>query len=104
VLVLALAGVLTVAAVLMAFVAGALAAQRRAAAAADLAALAAAAAAQDGHDACSTAATLAARNDARLHSCRTTAGEVRLVVEVRAASLLGRELTVQGRARAGPVS
>ncbi len=69
-LVIPMLGVLVLAALLLAFQGGVVISQRRAQAAADLAALAGAAALQQGHAACDSAADVAARNGARLRSCR----------------------------------
>lgn len=74
---------------------------RRAQAAADLAALAGATAAQSGLAACSAAATIAARNHARLQACAEADGVVTLRVETRAV-VLGRSHSLLGMARAGP--
>ena len=77
-------------------------AHRRAQAAADLAALAGAG---TGADPCAAAASVAEANGARLVSCEVaSAHPVDLVATVRveAPPGLGRVLTIEGRARAGP--
>ena len=103
VLALPLLGALTVAAVLLAFVAGAVVTQRRAASAADLAALAGATALLSGGDGCAEAATVALRNDASVASCEVDGTQLRVTVRAETAALFGRGLTVSARARAGPV-
>lgn len=98
-------GVLLLVATVLAFQGGVLVAQRRAQAAADLAALAGAAAAQRGDDPCTAAAALAARNAALLASCRRDGPggrEVVVSVERAGPSALGRSVTVDASARAGP--
>ena len=102
VLALPLLGVLAVATVMLAFVAGAVVAQRRAATAADLAALAGATALQRGGDGCAEAAAVTGRNAAEVVSCREAGGQVWLTVRCETAALLGRSLPVTARARAGP--
>lgn len=102
VLALPLLGALTVAAVLLAFVGGAVVTRRQVASAADLAALAGAAAIQHGLAGCAQAAAVAARNGAELDTCTVDGSEVRVVVRAGTAELLGRSLTVSARARAGP--
>lgn len=102
VLALPLLGALTVAALLLALVAGAVSARRRAAAAADLAALAGASAVQRGEDGCSAASSIAARNGAPLDTCVVEGAHVLVTARAETASLLGRGLTVSARARAGP--
>ncbi len=76
--------------------------RRRAAAAADLAALAGAVALQHLRPPCPDVARAAEANDVELVSCRVEGDEVRVGTEVTV-RLLGRELTVAARARAGPV-
>lgn len=102
VLALPLLGVLAVATILFGFVAGAVAAQRRAATAADLAALAGAAALQGGGDGCAEAAAVTVRNDAEVVACVVSGAELRVTVRAETAALFGRSLTVSARARAGP--
>jgi secretion/DNA translocation related TadE-like protein len=102
VLALPLLGVLTVATVLLGFVAGAVVAQGRAAMAADLAALAGAAALQRGGDGCAEAAAVTLRNGAEVVSCRIGGAQVWLTVRCETAALFGRTLPVTARARAGP--
>jgi secretion/DNA translocation related TadE-like protein len=102
VLALTLLGALVTVAVLLAPLAGALVASRRAAAAADLAALAGASAVQHGQDGCAAAARVAAANHARLASCGVSTEDVRVGVVVDAGRVLGRALEVSARARAGP--
>lgn len=102
VLALPLLAALTIAAVLLAFVGGAVSTRRRVAAAADLAALAGAAELQRGGDGCTAAAALAARNDATLSSCRVAGPGLQVTVQAETATLFGRSLTVTARARAGP--
>ncbi len=76
--------------------------RRRAAAAADLAALAGAVALQHLRPACPEVARAAGDNDVELVSCRVDGEEVRVTTAVTL-RLLGRDLTVESRARAGPV-
>lgn len=102
VLALPLLGTLTLAALLLALVGGALATRRSAASAADLAALAGAAAVQQGRDGCAEAAAIAARNGAVVSECRVEGRELRVTVRAEAARLFGRGVTVTARARAGP--
>lgn len=104
VLALPLLGALTVTAVLLAFVGGALGTRRRVAAAADLAALAGAAAIQHGEDGCSAASSITARNGAVLDSCVVQGTHVLVRAHAETAPLLGRTLTVSARARAGPAT
>lgn len=102
VLAVPLLGLLTVLAVLLAFVGGAVTTRRKAAAAADLAALAGASALQQGGDACADAGTVARLNETRLASCEVDGAEVRVVVRAETAALLGKVVTVTARSRAGP--
>ena len=98
-------GILVLATVLLSFQGGVVVAQRKVQAAADLAALAGASAAQRGTDACAAASEVAARNAARLSSCRLDGPggrEVLVSVERVGPSLLGRTVTVHGWARGGP--
>lgn len=71
--------------------------------AADLAALAGAAALQDGRDACSSAALLARRNQARLTRCRVSGWEVEVWV-VSVGRVWGLQQTLAAHGRAGPVA
>ena len=104
--VLALAGVLGLAALAGLLVAGAVVARHRAGAAADLAALAAAGSAVAGEaDPCAAATRIAEANGAHLRRCAVDAGavaEVVTVVDVRLGPLGVRQAT--GRARAGPAA
>jgi secretion/DNA translocation related TadE-like protein len=102
VLALPLLGVVTVVAVLLAYVGGALTTRRKVAAAADLAALAGASALQGGGDGCAAAARVAARNGSDLDTCAVHGLELSVTVTARTEPLLGRRLTVSARARAGP--
>jgi secretion/DNA translocation related TadE-like protein len=102
VLALPLLGVLTVAAVLLAHLGGALVASRRVAAAADLAALAAAAALQRGGDACDAAARVVTLNRAQLAGCRVDGEDVLVSARLDYRGVLGRTFRVAARARAGP--
>ena len=102
VLALPLLGALTVVAVLLAYVGGALTTRRKVAAAADLAALAGASEVQSGGDGCSAAAKVAARNGGDLGACVVHGLELSVTVTAQTAPLLGRRLTVSARARAGP--
>jgi secretion/DNA translocation related TadE-like protein len=104
VLVLPLVGVLATVTLLVAVVAGALVAVRRAQSAADLAALAGAAAASRGHDACEAARRVAGRNGALLESCEAVGRDVLVRVVSRGPTLMGRTVTVREQARAGPSS
>jgi secretion/DNA translocation related TadE-like protein len=104
--VLALAGVLALAALAALLVSGAVVARHRAGAAADLAALTAAGAAVAGEaDPCAAATRIAGANGAHLRRCSVDAGAVAEVVtevDVRLGPLGVRQAT--GRARAGPVA
>lgn len=102
VLALPLLGALTLAAVLLAVVSGAVVAQRRVASAADLAALAGAAALARGGDGCEHASAVSRRNGAELVSCRASTTEVWLTVRTELPLRFGRSLTVSARSRAGP--
>ncbi len=102
VMAVSLVGVLSVLAVLLAFVGGAFTTRRKAAAAADLAALAGASGVQVGKDGCARAMTVAHRNGADLAACTIAGPVVEVVVRVETARLLGRALTVTARSRAGP--
>ena len=104
VLVLPLVGVLATVTLLVAVVAGALVAVRRAQSAADLAALAGAAAAARGHDACEAARRVAAHNGVRVEACQEVGSDVLLRVVSRGPTLMGRTVTVREQARAGPSS
>jgi secretion/DNA translocation related TadE-like protein len=104
VLALPLLGALTVVAVLLAYVGGALTLRRKVAAAADLAALAGAAELQAGGDGCGAAATVAARNGVDLGPCAVHGLELSVTVTARTEPLLGRSLVVSARARAGPAA
>jgi secretion/DNA translocation related TadE-like protein len=104
VLALPLLGVVAVTALLLAHLAGALVAARRAAAAADLAALAGAEAWRRGADACGAAALVAARNHAALETCRVAVDDVLLTVRVDVPGVVGRAVRVTAQARAGPSS
>ena len=106
-LAVSLAGCLVLVALLVTAVGAVVADQRRVEAAADLAALAGASAAQSGRDSCSAADTIARRNGALLSDCRTDGSvvtvRVRRVTHVGLLRIVGREVTVTGSARAGPV-
>ena len=105
VLVMPFVGVLALVTVVLAFQGGALVTQRRVQAAADLAALAGAAALQRGDDGCVAASAVAGRNGARLSDCQVsgTAGrDVVVTVERDGPAVLGRSVTVEASARAGP--
>jgi secretion/DNA translocation related TadE-like protein len=102
VLVLTVFAALAVGTVLLAVVAGAVVAQRRAAAAADLAALAGAAALQRGADGCAAAAGVSRRNGAELLACRASGDVVQVTVGAELPVRFGRRLTVSAQARAGP--
>jgi secretion/DNA translocation related TadE-like protein len=102
---LAMAALVTAAAVLAAAVAGAVTVRHRAAAAADLAALAGAGTAVSGGDACAMAARVVTANAARLTRCQVQG----VVVEVTARVIAHGWLTRFGvgsvrSARAGPVT
>ena len=108
VLVVPFVGVLALVTVLLAFQGGVLVAQRRVQAAADLAALAGAAALQRGEDGCAAASAVAGRNGALLSSCQVSGGagragrDVVVTVERDGPAVLGRSVTVEASARAGP--
>ncbi len=105
VLVMPFVGVLALVTVVLAFQGGVLVTQRRVQAAADLAALAGAAALQRGEDGCAAASAVAGRNGARLSGCEVsgTAGrDVVVTVERDGPAVLGRSVTVEASARAGP--
>ena len=104
VLALPLLGALTVVAVLLAHVGGALTTRRKVAAAADLAALAGASELRAGGDGCASAATVAARNGGDLRACAVHGLELSVTVTARTAPLLGQQLVVEARARAGPAA
>lgn len=110
VIVIGLAGVLVAVAVAGATVGGLLVGQRRAAAAADLAALAAAeavgstGAASRRRSACEEAQRIGDANQARLGSCTVGGAEVVVAVVVDVSLPIGGEVSVIGRARAGPAS
>lgn len=103
VLAVAMMGLLVTITVGTAGAVGVVAAHRRAQSAADLAALAGASALQDGRDACDRAAVIARRNGADLRQCRTRDWQVAVVVS-RAVRLPGRDVELEGRGLAGPVS
>lgn len=105
VLVMPFVGVLALVTVVLAFQGGVLVTQRRVQAAADLAALAGAAALQHDDDGCAAAAAVADRNGSRLTGCQVSgpAGrDVVVTVERDGPTVLGRSVTVEGSARAGP--
>jgi secretion/DNA translocation related TadE-like protein len=105
VLVLPFVGVLALVTVVLAFQGGVLVTQRRVQAAADLAALAGAAALQRGQDGCAAASAVAGRNGARLSDCQVSgvAGrDVVVTAERDGPAVLGRSVTVEASARAGP--
>ena len=105
VLVMPFVGVLALVTVVLAFQGGVLVTQRRVQAAADLAALAGAAALQRGEDGCSAASAVAGRNGARLSGCQVsgnTGHDVIVTVERDGPAVLGRSVTVEASARAGP--
>lgn len=111
VLALVMATVLVTAALVAGMLGGLLAGQRRAAAAADLAALAAAQSVQApagsdlaGDGACAQARRIGAANRARLTGCVVEGPEVSVAVVVEVPVLLGLEVGVPGRARAGPAA
>lgn len=103
VLALVLIGALTSATLAAVLLGGLVLGQRRAAAAADLAALAGAAAVQQGQPGCTAAGLVAAANGTRLTSCSEQGETVLVAVVADAGSVLGSEVRVPGRARAGPV-
>jgi secretion/DNA translocation related TadE-like protein len=101
--------VLTTVALVAVAVAGVLVGQRRAAAAADLAALAAAevlrgggATTVGGLDACGRASRVSESNDATMTACLVEGPEVVVEVAVAVPTFFGADLSVPGRARAGP--
>jgi secretion/DNA translocation related TadE-like protein len=106
-LAVALIGCLVLAALLATAVGGVVTDQRRVESAADLAALAGAGAARSGLDGCAAAASTARRNGAVLSECRSDGDVVTVAVRrvsgLRLVRLVGEDLTVVGRARAGPV-
>lgn len=78
---------------------------RRSQAAADLSALAGAQAHQRGADGCAAAGSVAARNGARLASCRLVGRDLLVTVSMPAPGVLGEGsagLSLRARARAGP--
>ena len=97
-----LTGVLMVALVLTAAVAGVVTAQRRAETAADLGALAAAAAVQHGRMGCTESSAVIRANGAIQVSCTVVDEDVTVQVRHRGPRLFGRALDVTSRARAGP--
>ena len=102
VLVVVLFGVLSVGALLLAALGGAIVGQRRVESAADLGALAGASAAQRGEDACAAAAELVARNRAHVIACGIEGDVVSVRVSHPLRPLLGLRFTVSSRSRAGP--
>ena len=101
-LVVGLAGVLTVVALAGAVIGRVAIDQRRAASAADLAALAGATALQHGRAGCAAAEVTAADNGAGLVDCVEHEERIAVAVVV-AATVLGWDIELQARARAGPV-
>lgn len=107
---LALATVLMMVGLAVAWAGAAVARHRVAQSAADLAALAGAQAVQDGGAEggtkggapCAVAAEVAAANRARLSACSLRGDDVWVSVELDAPPLLGRSGTLTGQARAGP--
>ena len=83
------------------FLVAAAAAKHRASGAADLAALAGAAALRAGADPCEAAASIAARNGARLIECLPARGSVTVGVSAAAPRFLGLALRIPAHARAG---
>lgn len=103
VLVLALAGLLSLIGATTSAVTAVAVARQRAAAVADLAALAGAEHALEGEAAaCGRARRLAAEDEGRLRSCRLLGDVVEVVSEVRPPGPLGRLGSATARARAGP--
>lgn len=109
-IVLGLVGVLVTVTLAGLVVGALLTGQRRAAAAADLAALAAADSVVSSTPVLSTsapceeAAKIGVANGARLVSCTVEGDEVTVAVVVSVPVLMGADVAVSGRARAGPVS
>ncbi len=103
VLALVLIGALTSATLAAVLLGGLVLGQRRAAAAADLAALAGATAAQQGRPGCTAAGRVAVANGTRLTSCSEQGETIVVDVVADAGSVLGSQIRVPGRARAGPV-
>ncbi len=100
---LALAGVLTAFAALIALLAGVAVTRHQAAAIADLAALAAAGHVLEGGPvACDAATKLARAQGAKITHCEVDALDVILVVSVRPVGPLSRWGSVRATARAGP--
>lgn len=95
-------GVLLVIGLACVLVVGVITTHRRAQTAADLAALAGAQARQRGDDACAAATRVAGANGARLGSCRLAGHDV-LVAVVVAAPVVGTDVELPARARAGPL-
>lgn len=96
-----LAGVLVTVAVLASALAGVLVVRREVAVAADLAALAGASAVQLDGDVCASVRRIAAANGAEVVGCHREGDTVRVRVQA-GVEVLGRRLTVQAVARAGP--
>ena len=104
VLAVAMMGVVLFVATAVAGVVAIVAGHRTAQSAADLTALAGAAALQDGADPCRRARAIAARNRASLTSCEVEGWNVSVSVVTRSRPLLGQELELVARGRAGPVA
>jgi secretion/DNA translocation related TadE-like protein len=103
-LVVALAGVVLLAAVATAALGRLLVDQRRAAAAADLAALAGATALQHGEDGCAAARRTAAANGADLTGCVPSGQRIEVSAALDSPTLLGRIVQVRVEAAAGPAT
>lgn len=101
-LVLAMAGVLTLLGAALAVVMAMVVAHRTAQSAADLAALAAAQAMQAGADGCATAARIAAADAADLTACSVVGATVDVQVRVAGPGWLGETADLEARSRAGP--
>ena len=108
-LVVTLTGLLLVLTLLAGVLGRLLVDQRRVAAAADLAALAGAGALQLDREPCAAAATTARRNGAELLTCTVSGEQVRVTAAVPSSAapgllgLVGRSVSVEAAAEAGPV-
>jgi secretion/DNA translocation related TadE-like protein len=102
VLVLAMAGVLTLLGAALAVVMAMVVAHRVAQSAADLAALAGAREVALGRDGCTSAADIAAANRARVTACSVVGHDVQVEVEVTGPHWLGQSADLAARSRAGP--
>ena len=103
-LVVALAGVVLLAAIATAALGRLLVDQRRAAAAADLAALAGATALQHGGDGCAAARRTADANGANLTGCSLSGQRIQVSAALDSPTLLGRLVQVRVEAAAGPAT